>query len=201
MRISLVSMTCRDGKLQQVARLASSLAQLVETHLFMPALPGLSELLAKDVVHHPLGIFPEGGASWRKLLSMGNPWVHAEHAKRIRRVAPDLVHLLQPHPAHAMLVPLLGAPSCLSLPDGPSPTPPTRQDSSLREFLISRSVDMVDQLFLHEAALAELLHRQGHPRERLSLVCPPDDGQATLEAYRHMLDRLSASSRFPTAQA
>jgi len=197
-RVSLVSLTCRDGTLQQVARLASGLAQLVETHLFMPARPELGDLLAKEVRVHPLETL-KGGPSWRKLLSMGNPWIHAEHAKRIRRLAPDVVHLLQPHPAHVLLLPLLGAPSCLSLPD--EMLPPARQEPSLRELLISRSLFMVDQLILHDPALAEHLHRQGHPRERLSLVFPADESRPTLEAYRQVCARLQGPKGFPTAPA
>ncbi|MNR81933.1 hypothetical protein D3C72_126820 [compost metagenome] len=200
MRVSLVSMSCRDGTLQQVARLASGLAQVVETHLFMPALPELGDLLARDVRVHPLEAF-NGGASWRKLLSVGNPWIHAEHAKRIRRIVPDVVHLLQPHPAHALLLPLLGAPSCLSLPDGMLPLPPARWEASLREFLISRSLLMVDQLILQDPVLAEHLHRQGHPRERLSLVFPANESRSTLEAYRQVCTRLHGPNGFPAAPA
>ena len=201
MRVSLVSMSCRDGTLKQVARFASGLAQVVETHLFMPALPELGALLAKDVVHQPIAPSHQGGASWRKLLAMGNPWIHAENAKRIRRLAPDVVHLLQPHPTHALLLPLLGAPSCLSLHDGALPLSSSRRDASLRELMISRSLLMVDQLLLHDPALGEHLHRQGHPRERLSVVFPPEDPHAYLERYRQMLSRLRAPAGYPMTPA
>ena len=196
-RVSLVGMACRDGTLKQVARLANGLAQVVETHLFMPAQPELAALLAPEVIHHPLA--SPRGASWGKLLALGNPWRHADHAKRIRRVAPDLVHLLQPHPTHALLIPLLGVPSCLSLHDVWDPA--SVREASLREFMSSRALAMVDHLILHDPAQVEPLHRLGLPPETLSLVPPDDEPLAYLTAYRHMLARLRSPSGFPATPA
>ena len=198
MRIALLSMSCRGETQTDLARLASALAQRVETHLFLPADSELDGL-APEVALHPLGATRPAAAPWRKLLAMGNPWLHAEHAKRIRRVAPDVVHLLQPHPTHALLIPLLGRPTCLSLHDAEVPSP--GRESTLREFMIGRALGLVDQLFVPGAAPAERLLRQGLPAERISILAPANDPLALLATYRQMLSRLHAPSGFPATPA
>lgn len=193
MRVALVCMSPRDDAQEQAARLASGLAQAVETHLFMPS----ETRRAPGVAHHFLAL--PRGPSWRKLLALGNPWRHAEQAKRIRRVVPDVVHLLHPHPTHALLIPLLGMPSCLSLHDVLDPA--ASQEASLREFMTHRALVMVDQLILHDPAQAAPLQRLGLPGERLSLASPGGEVPDYLEAYRQMLARLRTPSGFPATPA
>jgi hypothetical protein len=211
-RISLVAMACHGERLQQVTELANDLSQCVETHLFMPFASERTEGLAPEVCLH--ATWPARAiAAWRSRLAMGNPLVHAENAKRIRRVAPDLVHLLQPHPSHALLIPLLGVPSCLSVHD-PMPSPsglqrpgaPTQEDATpwgqtLREVMINRSLGMVDHLLIRDPALLDALLKLGVPRSRLTLIPPhaDDASGSTLAAYRQLLARLQTPRGFPAA--
>lgn len=214
MRISLVAMACHGERLQQVTELANDLSQLVETHLFMPFSPEQREGLAPEVCLH--ATWPSRAvAAWRSRLAMGNPLVHAENAKRMRRVAPDLVHLLHPHPSHALLIPLLGVPSCLSvhdpMPSSPGPQRPGGSSQAgappwgqtLREVMISRSLGMVDHLLIHDPALGDALLQLGLPASRLTLIPPHADhaSHSTLAAYRQLLARHTTSRSFPATHA
>lgn len=199
MRIALLAISDHDGMLHEAARLASRLAQVAETHLFVPA--HAERELGGDarVTRHPLSPWRSDAPTWRKWLAMGNPWLHADHAKRIRRVDPDVVHLLHPHATHALMIPLLGRPTCLSLHG--AELPPTHRESSLREVLITRSLLMVDQLILRDPRTTDTLRERGFPAERLALATVAEDPQALLAVYRQVLARLHPNAAHPLPSA
>ena len=219
MRIALLAISDHDETLHEAARLASRLAQVAETHLFVPA--HAERELGGDarVTCHPLSPWRTDAATWRKWLAMGNPWLHADHAKRIRRVDPDVVHLLHPHATHALMIPLLGRPTCLSLHGAELPSalgePSRREDSrwehshwahshresSLREFLITRSLLMVDQLICRDPRGTDVLRERGFPAERLAHATIVEDPLALLAVYRQLLARLRANAGHPLQSA
>lgn len=204
MRIALLAMSDRNGTLQEAARLAGGLAHVAETHLFLPAHAERDVSCDARVTRHSLSFWRKDASTWRKRLAMGNPWIHADHAKRIRRVDPDVVHLLDPQATHALMIPLLGRPTCLSLLGAEVPTAfqePSLREPSLREFLIMRSLVMVDQLILRDPSAFDALHGRGFPSERLAFATFAEDPQAMLAVYRHLLARLRANAGHPLPSA
>ena len=219
MRIALLAMSDRNGTLQEAARLAGGLAHVAETHLFLPAHAERDVSCDARVTRHSLSFWRKDASTWRKRLAMGNPWLHADHAKRIRRVDPDVVHLLDPQATHALMIPLLGRPTCLSLHGAELPSalgePSRREDShwehshrehshresSLREFLITRSLLMVDQLICRDPRGTDVLRERGFPAERLAHATIVEDPLALLAVYRQLIARLRANAGHPLQSA
>ena len=209
MRIALLAMSDRNETLHEAARLAGGLAQVAETHLFLPAHAERDVSCDARVTRHSLSFWRQDASTWRKWLAMGNPWLHADHAKRIRRVDPDVVHLLDPQATHALMIPLLGRPTCLSLQGAEVPPAfqdlshrdPSLREPSLREFLIMRSLVMVDQLILRDPRALDALCRRGFPSERLAFAAFAEDPLAMIAVYRHLLARLRANAAHPLPSA
>lgn len=173
MRVAIVALSCHGGMLHYTSQLANSLAGVADVHLFTPARPGLSDYFSPDVIVHPTIPLSFPGQPWRGILAQANPLIHATNAKRIRRIAPDVVHFTTPHHANSLVLPLLGKPVCCTLHD---PTVHIGEATPLRDFMERRAVAMADRVIVHGEALREELAAQGMAQERIRVIPHGDYG-------------------------
>lgn len=173
MRVAIVALSCHGGMLHYTSQLANALSEAANVHVFTPAKPEHAGYFSPALTMHatlPLS-FP--GQPWRGALAQANPLIHAENAKRIRRIGADVIHLVTPHHANALMIPLLGAPLCYTLHD---PTSHVGETQPIRDALRRRTLDGVERVIVHGEALREELAAQGLSRERVAVIPHGDYG-------------------------
>ncbi|MBO9542639.1 glycosyltransferase family 4 protein [bacterium] len=175
MRVAIVALSCQNGgMLHYASQLANSLASQAEVHFFTPAKRELADYLSRDLTHHPTLQLSYPGQPLRTLSRQLNPLVHGLNAQRIRKVRPDVIHLVTAHPANSLLLPLLGdTPVCFTLHD-PSAHP--GESTPLKDFLMQRTIAGVDRLIVHGEALRTELAAQGIEASRIAVIPHGDYG-------------------------
>lgn len=175
MRVAIVALSCPNGgMLHYASQLANSLASQADVHFFTPPKPELDAYLLPSVTRHGLLQLSHPGHLLRSLFSQLNPFVHGINAQRIRRIRPDVIHLVTAHPANSLLVPLLGdTPVCFTLHD-PSAHP--GESTPIKDFLMQRAIAVSDRVIVHGEALRTELEAQQVPAGRIAVIPHGDYG-------------------------
>lgn len=192
MRVAIVDWPSFGVVSEIAVRLANGLAEHVDVHVFVPSgseCPAGSE---GDWTGHAMVPISVSGPSWRRVLIQANPLIHAANAKRIRRVAPDIVHFAALHPANALLLPLLSAPTCLTV-TGLEPL--LARGGRFREELRRRMVMTADHLVVESRAVWEALILSGRLPDGVSLIPPAHEvfAQRHLSLYQRLTEQMSGS--------
>lgn len=174
MRVAIVALSCHGGMRHYTSQLANSLARHADVHVFAPADLEQEAYFSGEITLHGIRPLSFSGQAWRGILTQMNPWVHAVNAQRIRRIQPDIVHVVTPHPSNGLTLPLLGEiPVCYTMHD-PSVHP--GEVSPVRDFLTRRAVGIADHLIVHGEALRVELEEQGLCSSRISVIPHGDYG-------------------------
>ncbi len=174
MRVAIVALSCHGGMRHYASQLANSLASQADVHVFTPPEAELNEYFSSETTLHPSVPLSFPGQAWRGTLIQMNPWVHAVNAQRLRRIQPDVIHVVTPHPSNAMTMPLFGdVPVCYTMHD-PSVHP--GEASPVRDMLTRRAIAGADHLIVHAEVLREELSGQGLRPDRISVIPHGDYG-------------------------
>ena len=186
MRVAIVDWSSLGVVSEVTVRLANELAEHVDVHVFVPSGIECPAGTGGDWTRHALVPISVSGPSWRRVLTQANPLIHAANAKRIRRVAPDIVHFTALHPANAMLVPLLSAPTCLTV-TGIEPL--STRGGRFREEMRRRTVMIADQLVVESRAVRDALLLEGLPPDGVPLI--PLAHEAFVQQHLSLYHRLT----------
>lgn len=175
MRIAIVALSCPNGgMLHYASQLANALSETEEVFFFSPPKPELGEYLNPRVqlLASKRLSFPHRRE--RTFIRQLNPLIHLEHARRIRSLAPDVVHFVTDHPCNGILANLLaGLPKCFTHHD-PSRHP--GETSGVKEALTRWSIQKYDRVVAHGEALRQEMHEQGIPASKVKVIPHGDFG-------------------------